>query len=425
MTRRRFTMAGVVVVGAVILASVRGVAPANPVNSPVNSSAISSVNSPAAPLVSLTHLATVDQPIGVVSRPDDPLMYVIEKTGRLKTLASNGSLLTILDLTKKVSTQNERGLLAVAFPPSDRSKLYVSYTDLVGALTVAEFPFPGPLVDPSTERILLQIKHPNDDHNGGSLAFDANGLLYIGVGDGGGVGTKGGVGDRDNNAQNLNVLLGKILRIDPRKSGDSDYQIPAGNPFSKPSSLNPTSSKRRPEIFAFGLRNPWRIRIDGTFLFIADVGQSSWEEVNRISLDQAGANFGWRLREGKHPYRGGGKPSGAIEPIFEYAHTDGRCAVIGGTVVEGTAVEGTVAGGNGAGGNGAGNAVAGSRLAGGYVFGDLCSGRFMQLRQTNGSWSMIELGVRLAYLTSINSGPNDSLIATSLNGGVYRLDPPG
>ncbi len=407
MTYWRFTVASAVCVGALGLVFAPNVAPSNAAPeyvASVNAALIktATAQSSSKPVVKLTQLATVEQPIGVVSRPDDPLAYVIEKTGRLKTLSSTGSLQTILDLSKKVSTQNERGLLAIAFPPGDPTRLYATYTDSVGTLTVAEFVFAGAAIDASTERVLLRIAHPNDDHNGGSLAFDASGLLYIGVGDGGGVGTKGGVGDRDNNAQNLGVLLGKILRIDPRKSGDSEYQIPAGNPFRKSSSLNPSVGKRRPEIFAYGLRNPWRIRIDGDQLWIADVGQSSWEEINRIPTSRTGVNFGWRLREGMHAYRGGGKPKGATDPVFEYAHSDGRCAVIGGTVA---------------------GPSSGPQLAGAYIFGDLCSGRFMQLRASNGSWSMTELGTRLAYLTSISTGPDGSLIATSLNGGVYRMDP--
>ena len=352
--------------------------------------------------VQLTRLGTFEQPIGVVTRPDDPLMYVIEKTGRLKTLAPDGVRQTVLDLSKNVSTQNERGLLSVAFPPGDRSRIYVTYTDSVGALMVTEFAYTDAQVDPATERVLLRIPHPNDDHNGGSLAFDADGLLYVGVGDGGGVGTRGGVGDRDNNAQNLKVLLGKIVRIDPRPMGDYAYRIPPSNPFVKSSPLNPRAGKRRPEIFAYGLRNPWRIRIDDGYLWIADVGQSSWEEINRIPITRIGANFGWRLREGKHAYRGGGKPRGLFEPIFEYPHSDGRCAVIGGTVA---------------------GSSSGTELVGTYVFGDLCTGRFMQLRQTDSTgWTMTGLGSRLAYLTSISSGPGGSLIATSLNGGVYRLE---
>ena len=353
--------------------------------------------------VRLTQIGMFEQPIGVVTRPDDPLMYVIEKTGRLKTLAPDGARQTVLDLSKNVSTQNERGLLSVAFPPGDRSKIYVTYTDLVGAFMVTEFAYTDAHVDPATARVLLRIPHPNDDHNGGSLAFDADGLLYVGVGDGGGVGTRGGVGDRDNNAQNLNVLLGKILRIDPRPMGDDAYRIPPSNPFVKSSPLNPSAGRRRPEIFAYGLRNPWRIRIDDGYLWIADVGQSSWEEINRIPITRIGANFGWRLREGKHAYRGGGKPRGLVEPIFEYPHSDGRCAVIGGTVA---------------------GASSGTELVGTYVFGDLCTGRFMQLRQTaSAGWTMTDLGTRVAYLTSISSGPGGSLIATSLNGGVYRFEP--
>ena len=399
MTRRLAAVVAAICVGAVAPGAV--MARVVPASAGFTRSAV--VLSTGKAVVRLTQIGMFEQPVGVVTRPDDPLMYVIEKTGRLKTLAPDGARQTVLDLSKNVSTQNERGLLSVAFPPGDRSRIYVTYTDSVGALMVTEFAYTDARVDPTTERVLLRIPHPNDDHNGGSLAFDADGLLYIGVGDGGGVGTRGGVGDRDNNAQNLNVLLGKILRIDPRPLGDGAYQIPPSNPFVKSSSLKLSDGKRRPEIFAYGLRNPWRIRIDDGYLWIAEVGQSSWEEINRIPITRVGANFGWRLREGRHAYRGGGKPTGLFEPIFEYPHSDGRCAVIGGTVA---------------------TSSSGTELVGTYVFGDLCTGRFMQLRQTaSAGWTMTDLGTRVAYLTSISSGPGGSLIATSLNGGVYRFEP--
>ena len=350
--------------------------------------------------VRLVQIASLEQPIGAFSRAGDKALYLIEKGGRLKTYTVDDGLRVALDLSKKVSTQNERGLLGIAFP-SDNAKAFLSYTDRVGTVTVSEFTFDGAVLDPGSERVLLRIKHPNDDHNGGALAFDPDGLLYIGVGDGGGVGTKGGVGDRSNNAQNLSVLLGKILRIDPQPSAALPYTIPPGNPFVQ-QQLGSTR-KARPEIWALGLRNPWRLTIVGDEVWVPDVGQASWEEINVLDVARGGANLGWRLREGNHPYRGGGKPKGAVDPVFEYAHDQGRCAVIGGVVAPPN--------------NGT--------LSGSYVFGDLCSGRFMRLvaDPKTGKRSMTELEVRLAYLTSIGVGPDAKLVATSLNGGVYRLEP--
>ena len=386
---------------AVIGASVVGPAAATPPPT------VAAPTLPPGPPVKLVQIATADQPIGAISRPGDDALYVQEKTGRLRALV-NGSWREppLLDIHAKVSTQNERGLIGVAFSPVDRAHVYATYSALDGALTVSEFPLDatGMRADESAERVLLRVAHPNDDHYGGALAFANDGLLYIGLGDGGGVGTKGGVGDKPNNAQNTAVLLGKILRIDPRPSGPLPYTIPASNPFAAPISALGVTSKARPEVFAYGLRNPWRMSIDPAGnLWIPDVGQSSWEEINRVPATRAGINFGWRKREGTHAYLGGSKPAGAVDPIFELSHAGGRCAVIGGTV--------------------AGPSTGVPGLEGAYVFGELCSGRVMALRSAGGRWAAFDLGDRTAYLTSVGAAADGTIVVTSLNGGVYRVVP--
>ncbi len=372
---------------------------------------------PAGPAVSLTLLANTDQPIGVVSRPKDDSLYVLQKNGKISALTARGlAAQPVFDISTRVSTDNERGLIGLAFSPVDDAHLYVTYSEKDGTLVVSEFPFNGTLADVGGERILLRLPHPNNDHNGGALAFTEDGLLWIGFGDGGGVGTKGGVGDRNNYAQNVNVFYGKLLRIDPRTPANGNpYSIPVSNPFAKgfAGSLGSTT-KARPEIYAYGLRNPWRFAIstDGQ-LWIPDVGQSSFEEINHVAVDRAGANFGWRQREGMHAYRGGRKPNGAIDPVFEFPHADGRCAVIGGA----PAVSGPWS-----------STGANSQLPDPvstkhtYYFGELCTGKLYQLAESSKGVSVRELGAKLSYLTSVAIANDGNLYLTSLNGGVYRVD---
>jgi glucose/arabinose dehydrogenase len=300
-----------------------------------------------------------------------------------------------------VSTANERGLLGLAFHPADPALAYVDWTDRAGAITLSEFRVGSAgtdgRFDPASERVLLRLPKRWNDHNGGSLAFDPEGRLYVGVGDGGGVGDgPKGVGDPQDNAQRLDTLFGKILRIDPRPpAGGGAYAIPAGNPFVG-------QRGARPEIWALGLRNPWRTFLDATdgVLWVADVGQSKWEELDRVPLATAGANLGWRRTEGLAPYRGGASRGDWLKPVHVYPHADRRCAVIGGAVYRGRAL---------------------APLDEWFVFGDLCAGTFSALRP--GPWTAHDLGTRVASLTSIGPGPDGELYATALNGGVFRLDP--
>jgi glucose/arabinose dehydrogenase len=358
---------------------------------------------PSGPPVKLELVATAAQPIGVYSRPNDKRPYVIEKAGRIRALDGATWGPTLLDIHSKVSTDNERGLFAMAVDPIDAKRMFVSYAAVDGALTLSEFTIAGDTADPATERIVLKIAHPNDDHYGAALVFDSTGSLLFSTGDGGGVGTKGGVGDQFNNAQNRNVLLGKILRIDPRQNDTRAYQIPVGNPYPTGKFRSGTSSiPAAPEVWAFGLRNPWRMTLDAEgMLWIADVGQASWEEINRVPVTKAGTNFGWRLREGMHAYRGGRKLPESVDPVFEFAHTKGRCAVIGGVKV---GVEAEL-----------------PKLTGQYLFGEVCSGRVAALDFSKGKPTASDLGDRTPYLTFVGVGPDGRVYVTSINGGVYRI----
>ena len=232
-----------------------------------------------------------------------------------------------MDIHERVGSQgSEQGLLGLAFHPkfAENGFFFVNYTDLQGNTVISRFTGAAKTgqVDPATEKILLQVKQPYPNHNGGGVVFGPDGYLYLSLGDG------GSGGDPQNHAQSLDTFLGKILRIDVNQ-GDR-YAIPADNPFAKGGGL--------PEIWAYGLRNPWRFSFDLQThdLFIADVGQNAYEEVDFIPAGSgAGYNYGWRFREGLHPYKND-PPAGLklVDPVWEYGHDQG-CSITGGFVYRG------------------------------------------------------------------------------------------
>ncbi|MGH2463351.1 MAG: PQQ-dependent sugar dehydrogenase, partial [Candidatus Limnocylindria bacterium] len=240
-----------------------------------------------------------DNPTTVTNAGDGSgRLFVVERVGRIRTVNSDGSVSSdpFLDIVSRVLSGNERGLLGLAFHPryGDTGRFFVNYTRLPdGANVIAEFnaSSPGGTADPASERILLAIPDPAANHNGGGLAFGPDGYLYIALGDG------GGQNDQFGNAQNLNSLLGKILRIDVDAPGSSGrgYGIPDGNPFA--------DGGGAPEIWAIGMRNPWRISFDRAWhdLYIGDVGGDQWEEIDRQPPDAPGGlNYGWPIMEGRH-----------------------------------------------------------------------------------------------------------------------------
>ncbi len=314
-------------------------------------------------------------------------LLVLEQPGRVRVI-SGGQLLpdAFLDLTARVgSSGNEQGLLGIALHPQFASNgfFYLDYTDLNGDTVVARFYAPpGALqADAASERALLNTDQPFANHNGGSLAFGPDGYLYIGMGDG------GSGGDPQGNGQKLSTLLGKILRIDV-DSGEP-YAIPPDNPFAN-------GESGRAEIWAYGLRNPWRFSFDRATgdLYIADVGQNAWEEVDYLPAGApGGANFGWNIREGANPFRGEA-PAGVqlIEPVAQYPHPEG-CSVTGGFVYRGAALP---------------------ALNGIYLYGDYCNGRIWGLlRAPDGGWQN-----RLLFET----GTNLSSFGQDASGELYLLD---
>jgi glucose/arabinose dehydrogenase len=309
---------------------------------------------PAGLRVTLESVATgLDAPLAIVNAHDGSnRLFVVEQGGRIR-IVKDGTLqpAPFLDLGGRISSGGERGLLGLAFHPGFPAdpRLFVDYTDPNGDTQVSSFtvnPATPDQADPGSEVKILHVPQPYANHNGGAVVFGPDGKLDISFGDG------GSGGDPQGNGQNSQVLLGKILRIDvDTRSGDRPYAIPLDNPFAD-------GSGGAPEIWLTGLRNPWRISFDRATgdLWIGDVGQSAWEE---IDVQRAGApggtNFGWNRMEGRHCFQpsSGCDQTGLTLPVTEYGHDQG-CTVIGGYVVRGPDQP---------------------ALIGGYVFADYCSGR--------------------------------------------------
>ncbi len=243
----------------------------------------------------------------------------------------------VLDISADVSQNGgEQGLLGMVFSP-DGARLYLHYNDRSGTTQIVEYAMQGRSVVKGSRRDLLSVAQPQANHNGGQIAFGPDGMLYIGLGDGGGAGDRGAGHVEGGNAQSLGTLLGKILRIDPLPLGSSSYTVPADNPFVG-------RSGARPEIWSYGLRNPWRFSFDSATgdLWIGDVGQNAWEEIDRVpAIDGRnagrGVNFGWPRLEGTHSFSGNASAA-SEEPVAEYSHADGACSVVGGYVYRGQAI---------------------------------------------------------------------------------------
>jgi Glucose / Sorbosone dehydrogenase len=321
-------------------------------------------------------------------------LFIVEQAGVIRVMPVGGSsMATFLDIRSKIRLDDEQGLLGLAFHPfySSNRRFYVYYTRVAdGAIVVAEYQASASNRDgaDTTERILLTIPHPtNTNHNGGMLAFGPDGYLYIGVGDG------GSGNDPPNNAQNKEVLLGKILRLDVNaRAGGLEYGIPISNPFFG-------SLAGRDEIFAYGMRNPWRFSFDRvtTQLWVADVGQNAREEVNTPIV--SGGNYGWRVYEGTACTNLDPTfctPANYVFPIFDYTHTSGRCSITGGYVYRGTV---------------------GSLPTGTYVYGDYCTGEIF-------TWSggaqrlLLDTALRIS---SFGEDDDGEIYVVDIGGSVSRI----
>ena len=306
---------------------------------------------------SLTRVSSGFQGALLVTAPaGDDRLFVVEQGGTVRIVRPDGTTASraFLDVSSLASTGGERGLLGLAFHPryATNGRLFVNYTNRRGDTVVAEFRVSGnpDVANAASRRTLLRVVQPYSNHNGGMVAFGPDGFLYIGMGDG------GGGGDPENRAQDLRSLLGKMLRIDVNgRTARRAYRIPPSNPFRG-------RAGTPPEIFALGLRNPWRFSFDRARgdLWIGDVGQNSREEIDFVSTARArGANFGWKRFEGRSRFSGVGLSAGRlIQPVADYGHGAG-CSVTGGYVYRGPAIPG---------------------LDGRYVFSDFCSSRLWTLR---------------------------------------------
>jgi glucose/arabinose dehydrogenase len=349
--------------------------------------------------ITLSQLADLERPTSFAARSGDPTLYVTEKVGRIRAVR-DGALAPdpVLELSDEVgATGNEQGLLGIAFS-ADGDHLFVDFTNRDGDTRVVEYTVDDGTIDAGSARELLAIDQPQSNHNGGGLAIGPDGLLYIGTGDGGNAADVGAGHASGGNGQSTDTLLGKILRIDPEPEGGRPYSIPADNPFAK--------GGGRPEIFALGLRNPWRFSFDQATgdLWIGDVGQNEWEEIDFVPAGEgAGDNFGWNRLEGTHEFSGD-VPAGTIPPIFEYSHSEsGGCAVTGGYVYRGTAIP---------------------ALKGAYVFADYCIGELQGLTQTGGALTGEQsLGAQAVNITSFGEDDSGELYVLSDQGGLYRIDP--
>ncbi len=342
---------------------------------------------PAGAGVRLVLVATLQEPLALATRPGDDTLYVAQKTGQVMAIR-DGGVDTVLDLAPEVSGGDEQGLLGLAFSP-DGGFLYVNFTDIFGNTRIHEFAVGEGGIDPGSRRQVLAVDQPFSNHNGGNLAFGPDGYLYVGLGDG------GSGGDPEDNAQDLGSLLGKMLRIDPRPSNGRPYGVPSDNPFVGREGV-------RPEIWAFGLRNPWRYSLDRDTgdLWIGDVGQSDREEIDvQAAASAGGENYGWDAFEGSMPFEPPFPPD-TVGPVYEYGRSLGA-TVVGGYVYRGSAIP---------------------DLRGAYLFGDFYNPQIrMLITSPKRGFRHLKLGVQVENLASFGEDQAGELYLISLSGPVYRL----
>lgn len=332
-------------------------------------------------------------PVEIVNA-NDSRMFVVQQNGIIRIVQPNGTAnaTNFLNISSKITYSGERGLLGLAFHPqySTNGYFFVYYNDTSGNITVARYTRSSAnpdIADPSTEKIILNQPKPFDNHNGGSIHFAPDGYLWIVTGDG------GSGGDPNNNGQNKNSLLGKLLRLDINATGP--YNIPPGNPF--------VGIDGADEIWAYGLRNAWKFNFDTASgnVMIADVGQGQIEEINRMPLTQAGINYGWRCYEGNSAYNTAGcaAQSTMTFPVAAYNHSGGRCSITGGYVYRGSQFP---------------------ALQGKYIFADYCSTQIGILNADDSiTWTSAFSGNNFSTF-GVNS-QNELFVAAVNSGKIFRV----
>lgn len=342
------------------------------------------------------------RPLYITAEPGGDALYILEQSGQIKRVEAAGGTPTVfLDISSLISESakgggySEQGLLGMAFHPdfAENGIFFVNYTDTRGNTVVARYTATVDGVTPDSGQLIFTQEQPFANHNGGHMAFGPDGYLYIALGDG------GSANDPQKNGQNLQTLLGKLLRIDV--NAEQGYVVPADNPFVGGDGL--------PEIWAYGLRNHWRFSFDRATgdLYIADVGQNIWEEVNFQAADSTGGeNYGWVGYEGSHIFQQDQVADNAVMPIAEYQHSSGNgCSITGGYVYRGEAIP---------------------DLQGVYLYSDYCSGRiWYAYRDDSGRW-MSDIYLDSGYqVSSFGEDANGELFIIDYSGTVYRLEPKG
>ena len=332
------------------------------------------------PLAKATLIAKSESSIGFALHGPSKALFVVEQDGRLRPLLTDSLGAAALDLSASISTGGERGFLGAVFS-NDGTWLYTDHTNKSGSTEITAWPFEDGHAITTGRRLLLRVSQPFPNHNGGHLAIDHAGVLWIGMGDG------GSGGDPGNRAQNRKVLLGKILRIIPTPLAKKPYAIPSGNL---------AASEGRREIWAVGVRNPWTFQLDEAHgrIWIADVGQNAWEEIDTIPLTTSSANFGWPHHEGRHAYQGRSRIAGAIEPVFDYAHgskLDQGCSITGGVVI----------------------------ASGEYLFTDYCTGAVRAITPAGDVRTYVDEPITSP--TGFGLDANGTVYVASNGDGVYRV----
>lgn len=336
----------------------------------------------AAASLTWTQVATgFEQPVFVTAPPGDSRLFVVDQPGRIWVI-DDGDPEVFLDVRAITTFGGERGLLGLAFHPDDPNTFYINHVSS-GDTVVAEYTAGGNTADPNSRRVLLTIDQPARNHNGGMIAFGPDGYLWIGMGDGGGANDQFGQGQR------ADTLLGAMLRIDV--DGDP-YVVPADNPYAD-------GVDGAPEVWATGLRNPWRFSFDGNLVYIADVGQNEIEEVSVAPTSAGGLNFGWPVFEGDACFDGPCDFSGTVFPAVTYPHSQG-CSITGGYVYRGSALP---------------------DLVGHYFYSDYCTG-FLRSYSNGSTFDWTGETGQISQVTSFGIDGSRELYVTSAAGSIYRLE---